>query len=44
LARDIGESLNNGAYLTQLRRTKIGEYDVKEAWGITEFENYLKNM
>jgi tRNA pseudouridine55 synthase len=44
LARDIGESLNNGAYLTQLRRTKIGEYDVKKAWGITEFENYLEKM
>ncbi|MFA5129826.1 MAG: tRNA pseudouridine(55) synthase TruB [Patescibacteria group bacterium] len=31
LARDIGEALHVGAYLTALRRTRIGEFDVKEA-------------
>ncbi|HWQ99693.1 MAG TPA: tRNA pseudouridine(55) synthase TruB [Candidatus Methylomirabilis sp.] len=31
LARDIGEALKVGAYLTQLRRTKIGSFDVKDA-------------
>lgn len=31
LARDLGERLGCGAYLTGLRRTKIGEYDVKNA-------------
>ncbi len=44
LSRDIGKSLNNGAYLIGLRRTQIGENDVKDAWSITEFENYLENM
>ena len=31
LAHDIGQELGVGAYLTQLRRTKIGEYSVEEA-------------
>ena len=31
LAHDIGQELGVGAYLTALRRTKIGEYDVKNA-------------
>jgi tRNA pseudouridine55 synthase len=31
LARDFGEALQSGAYLTALRRTKIGSYDVKDA-------------
>lgn len=31
LAHDIGQSLEVGAYLTQLRRTKIGDYKVEDA-------------
>ena len=31
LAEDIGEKLGTGSYLTALRRTKIGNYDVKDA-------------
>ena len=31
LAEDIGQALGTGAYLTALRRTKIDEYDVKNA-------------
>lgn len=31
LAHDIGQELNVGAYLTQLRRTKIGEYTIENA-------------
>lgn len=38
LAHDIGQKLGVGAYLTQLRRTKIGEYLVENA-----SEKYLKN-
>ena len=33
LAHDIGQELGVGAYLTQLRRTKIGEYSLEEASG-----------
>lgn len=31
LAHDIGQELKVGAYLTQLRRTKIGDYNVEDA-------------
>lgn len=31
LARDIGRKLGTGAYLKNLRRTKIGKFDVKDA-------------
>jgi tRNA pseudouridine55 synthase len=31
LGEDIGEKLGTGAYLTALRRTKVGEYDVTNA-------------
>jgi tRNA pseudouridine55 synthase len=31
LAHDIGQELGVGAYLTQLRRTKIGDYSIEEA-------------
>lgn len=31
LAHDFGKALDNGAYLSELRRTKIGEYSVSEA-------------
>lgn len=38
LARDFGEKLDSGAYLTALRRTKIGNYDVKDALTPKEFK------
>ena len=31
LARDLGEDLNTGGYLTALRRTAVGPYDVADA-------------
>jgi tRNA pseudouridine55 synthase len=37
LANDFGARLNNGAYLYTLRRTKIGNYDVKDAFTIEQF-------
>lgn len=40
-ARDLGESLNSGAYLIGLRRTKIGDFKVEEAMTIEKFlENF----
>jgi tRNA pseudouridine55 synthase len=36
LAEDIGKALGTGAYLTELRRTKIGEFDIKDAMTIDE--------
>ncbi len=37
LAEDIGKKLGTGAYLTALRRTKIANYDVKDAHPLTDF-------
>lgn len=39
LARDIGEILKTGAYLTALRRTRIGMYDLKDAKSIDSLTN-----
>ncbi len=38
LVNDFGKSLNNGAYLSDLRRTKIGEYSVNDAITIDDFK------
>ncbi len=37
LARDFGVALNSGAYLTSLRRTRIGEYRIEDALSIEQF-------
>jgi len=42
LAYDFGKAMNSGSHLTALRRTKIGDYDVKNAIDITLFEESLK--
>ena len=41
LARDIGEELNCGAYLTELRRTRIGIFKVENAMSVDFF---LENL
>jgi len=41
LARDIGQALDSGAHLTGLRRTRIGEFDLKNAVTLHEFEKSL---
>lgn len=42
LVRDYGESLNTGAYLTSLRRMRIGEFQVTDAINIKQFEYLLE--
>ena len=37
LARDIGVALNSGAYLTGLRRTRVGDFDLSQAIGLDDF-------
>jgi len=44
LARDIGLALGSGAYLSELRRTRIGKYSVKDAINLNEFENTLVSI
>ncbi len=41
LANDFGKALSNGAHLSALRRTRIGEYSVENAVGIEAFEASL---
>lgn len=42
LAHDFGKALNNGGYLSALRRTKIGEFNVDNSISILEFEERMK--
>ena len=42
LARDIGQALGSGAFLTSLRRTRVGKYQVNEAVGFDEFPQWLE--
>ncbi|MFA0964643.1 tRNA pseudouridine(55) synthase TruB [Roseivirga sp. BDSF3-8] len=42
LVRDMGEKLGAGAVMTSLRRTRIGEFDVNNAWELKELEAKIK--
>ena len=41
IANDFGKALNSGAHLSELCRTKIGEYDLKQAANIKELEEKI---
>tara|TARA_R110002049_G_scaffold37208_1_gene117498 strand:+ start:64549 stop:65244 length:696 start_codon:yes stop_codon:yes gene_type:complete len=41
LANDFGKALHSGAHLSALRRTKIGDFDVKDALSI---EGFIENL
>jgi tRNA pseudouridine55 synthase len=43
LVYDFGKALNSGAYLSSLRRTKIGEYDVADAFQIEELIQFIQS-
>ncbi len=44
IARDFGLALNNGAHLTALRRTKIGDFKVENAMSPAEFKELVKDL
>ncbi|MFN5641513.1 MAG: tRNA pseudouridine(55) synthase TruB [Sphingobacteriales bacterium] len=44
LANDFGKVLGCGAYLSSLRRTKIGEFNVESAQSIEEFDSYIQQL
>ena len=44
LARDIGETLGCGAYLTALRRTRVGDIRVEECHDFDTFETWLNEQ
>ena len=41
LVHDFGKSLNNGAFLTELCRTKIGEFSLKNAYTLEEIKKII---
>ena len=43
IAHDFGQKLGCGAYLKELKRTRIGEFNVDDALTIDEFKEYAKN-
>ena len=45
LVHDFGKKVNSGAYLSALKRTKIGQYSVSDALTVEEFkENILSGL
>ncbi len=44
LVSDIGKKLGVGAYMSALRRTKVGEYSVENAYQIPEFVEHIKGL
>lgn len=44
LARDIGRALNSGAYLTELRRTRVGDITVDKCIDFDHFEEWLDSL
>jgi tRNA pseudouridine55 synthase len=43
LAHDFGQALNSGGHLTALRRTKIGNYSIKDAISPIDFEKQIND-
>ena len=44
LANDFGEVLGIGAYLSSLRRTRIGEFSVEKAYQLDQLIDFLKEL
>ncbi|MEM8527581.1 MAG: tRNA pseudouridine(55) synthase TruB [Bacteroidota bacterium] len=42
LAYDFGKAVESGAYLTDLQRTKIGDYRVEDAWSLDQLTEKIK--
>ena len=44
LVHDFGKTLNNGAYLSRLRRTRSGDYKIEDAWEVMELVNMVREL
>jgi tRNA pseudouridine55 synthase len=44
LVNDFGKALNNGAYLSNLRRTRSGDFKIEDAWEIMELVNLVREQ
>lgn len=42
LAHDLGKALHSGAYLSALRRTRIGSFRLEDAWELEELVDYIE--
>lgn len=42
LAHDLGKALDNGAHLTRLVRTRIGQFHLKDAWNLTTLVDAIR--
>jgi tRNA pseudouridine55 synthase len=41
-ARDLGEALNSGGHLSALERTAIGDFNVRDAYTLDKFQEYVE--
>ncbi len=44
LAHDFGKALGSGAYLAALRRTRIGQFRIEDAWDLDALVDYLEQL
>ncbi len=44
LVNDFGAALNNGAYLSKLRRTRSGNFRVEDAWEVMELVTMIREL
>lgn len=44
LVNDFGKALNNGAYLSRLRRTRSGNFMIGDAWEVMEIVNVIREL
>lgn len=43
LAYDFGKAMGSGAYLTGLQRTKVGDFDIKDAWKLEDLLEFVEH-
>jgi tRNA pseudouridine55 synthase len=41
LVNDFGKALKAGAHLSSLCRTRIGNYNLSDAWQVEDFEKFI---
>lgn len=44
LIHDFGKALNNGAYLSRLRRTRSGHYKIEDSFEVMELVNIIREL
>lgn len=44
LVHDFGKALNNGAYLSKLRRTRSGDFKIEDAFEIMELVSHIRKL